>query len=98
MLLNVNQCQLIQYKYLFISWFRYKMLTVNYISAERQGFEPREPRSSTVFKTAAIDHSAISPLSKFTFLSGIAKEQLFFVFSKRLLSYFTFSDSKAYLA
>ena len=31
-------------------------------SAEREGFEPPEPRSSTVFKTAAIDHSAISPL------------------------------------
>ena len=27
---------------------------------EREGFEPPEPRSSTVFKTAAIDHSAIS--------------------------------------
>ena len=31
--------------------------------AEREGFEPPEPRSSTVFKTAAIDHSAISPKS-----------------------------------
>ena len=32
--------------------------------AEREGFEPPEPRSSTVFKTAAIDHSAISPSAK----------------------------------
>ena len=32
--------------------------------AEREGFEPPEPLSSTVFKTAAIDHSAISPLSQ----------------------------------
>ena len=31
------------------------------LSAERQGFEPPVPRSTTVFKTAAIDHSAISP-------------------------------------
>ena len=31
------------------------------LSAEREGFEPPEPLSSTVFKTAAIDHSAISP-------------------------------------
>ena len=31
------------------------------ILAERQGFEPRVPRSTTVFKTAAIDHSATSP-------------------------------------
>ena len=29
--------------------------------AERQGFEPREVLPSTVFKTAAIDHSATSP-------------------------------------
>ena len=30
-------------------------------SAEREGFEPPVPRGTTVFKTAAIDHSAISP-------------------------------------
>ena len=30
--------------------------------AEREGFEPPVPCSTTVFKTAAIDHSAISPL------------------------------------
>ena len=29
--------------------------------AEREGFEPPEPFGSTVFKTAAIDRSAISP-------------------------------------
>ncbi len=33
----------------------------NSIIAERKGFEPLVPRSTTVFKTAAIDHSAISP-------------------------------------
>ena len=32
--------------------------------AEREGFEPPEPRSSTVFKTAAIAHSAIFPGTK----------------------------------
>ena len=32
--------------------------------AEREGFEPQEPLGSTVFKTAAIDHSAISPGAK----------------------------------
>ena len=46
--------------------------------AEREGFEPPEPLSSTVFKTAAIDHSAISP-SK----SG-AKVLLFFQIYKFL--------------
>ena len=35
--------------------------------AERQGFEPRVPRSTTVFKTAAIDHSATSPKCPFYF-------------------------------
>ncbi len=34
------------------------------ILAEREGFEPPEPCSSTVFKTAAIDHSAIFPSTK----------------------------------
>ena len=33
-------------------------------SAESEGFEPPEPFSSTVFKTAAIDHSANSPSPK----------------------------------
>jgi hypothetical protein len=33
-------------------------------SAESEGFEPPEPRGSTVFKTAAIDHSANSPRQK----------------------------------
>jgi hypothetical protein len=32
--------------------------------AEREGFEPPELLHSTVFKTAAIDHSAISPLQR----------------------------------
>ena len=31
-------------------------------SAEREGFEPPDPLRSTVFKTAAFDHSAISPI------------------------------------
>ena len=31
--------------------------------AEREGFEPPEVLPSTVFKTAAIDHSAISPIA-----------------------------------
>lgn len=32
--------------------------------AEREGFEPPDLLQSTVFKTAAIDHSATSPLQK----------------------------------
>ncbi len=41
------------------------MLLIRY--AESEGFEPPEPLSSTVFKTAAIDHSANSPLQKYYF-------------------------------
>ena len=39
------------------------------LSAEDVGFEPTEPLGSTVFKTAAIDHSAnlpFSPIIKWT--------------------------------
>ena len=32
--------------------------------AEREGFEPPDPCGSTVFKTAAFDHSATSPLGR----------------------------------
>jgi hypothetical protein len=35
-----------------------------YEVAEREGFEPPVPYGTTVFKTAAFDHSAISPRSK----------------------------------
>ena len=39
-------------------------MTYETISAEREGFEPPEVLPSTVFKTAAIDRSAISPPAK----------------------------------
>ena len=45
-------------RYRFLDTFLLRSL------AEREGFEPPEPRSSTVFKTAAIDHSATSPKDK----------------------------------
>ena len=51
--------------------------------AERQGFEPRVPRSTTVFKTAAIDHSATSPkliLRVALFFKGGAKVRKEFCF------------------
>ncbi len=48
--------------------------------AEREGFEPPVPLSTTVFKTAAIDHSAISPelLCKSAFLKSDAKVWIIF--------------------
>jgi hypothetical protein len=35
-----------------------------YLSAEKEGFEPPVPCGTTVFKTAALDRSAISPGAK----------------------------------
>ena len=34
--------------------------------AEREGFEPPVPLSTTVFKTVVIDHSTISPMLFFS--------------------------------
>ena len=45
-------------------------------AAERQGFEPRVHRCTPVFKTGAIDHSAISPYVCPSFYDG-AKLTLF---------------------
>ena len=45
-------------------------------AAEREGFEPPEACTSTVFKTAAIDRSAISPGAKVTHFSETANTPL----------------------
>ena len=37
-------------------------ISVTPFSAESEGFEPPDPLRSTVFKTAAFDHSANSPI------------------------------------
>ena len=61
-----------------------------FLSAEREGFEPPEPLSSTVFKTAAIDHSAISPsviATRFRFKSG-AKLRMFFESANLFVCFF----------
>ena len=49
-------------------------------SAEREGFEPPVPCGTTVFKTVAIDHSAISPIDagKVVFSKASAKVKSFF--------------------
>ena len=41
---------------------------MGFFFAEKEGFEPPDLLQSTVFKTAAFDHSAISP----SVLSGIS--------------------------
>ena len=38
------------------------LIQFDFCNAEREGFEPPVPRGTTVFKTAAFDHSAISPI------------------------------------
>ena len=60
--------------------------------AEREGFEPPEPRSSTVFKTAAIDHSAISPGAKVEHFFGLTK--YFYIFFKIFFSRYFLSNHK----
>ena len=47
--------------------------------AESEGFEPPEPCSSTVFKTAAIDHSANFPRAKITRIFRSAKSCPLFI-------------------
>ena len=65
-----------------------KALTLRNFHAERQGFEPRVPRSTTVFKTAAIDHSATSPKLR----NALAKHFL----SKAMQRYDLFSKSQTF--
>ena len=50
--------------------------------AEGEGFGPPEACTSTVFKTAAFDHSAISPglFGRLLFGKSVAKIMLFFYF------------------
>jgi hypothetical protein len=47
-------------------------------SAEKEGFEPPDLLQSTVFKTAAFDRSAISPVCRFHFLNASANIISFF--------------------
>ena len=58
--------------------------------AEREGFEPPVPLSTTVFKTAAIDHSAISPKPPFrrTLFKSAANLRLFFVLTSLFRIFF----------
>jgi hypothetical protein len=46
--------------------------------AEKEGFEPPDLLQSTVFKTAAIDHSAISPINTIHFCLASANIVTFF--------------------
>ena len=63
------------------------IIRILFLFAEGEGFEPPEPLSSTVFKTAAIDHSAIPPYFLHCETNATAKEQFFFV-STKFLTFF----------
>ena len=68
--------------------------------AERQGFEPRVPRGTTVFKTAAIDHSATSPklfVRAALFFKGGAKVGIIFYFANISEYFFLFSPGLSVL-
>ena len=66
--------------------------------AERQGFEPRVPRSTTVFKTAAIDHSATSPrllFQKYFLLKALQRYD--FILNKQIVyQFFCYKIFKSY--
>ena len=51
--------------------------------AEREGFEPPDPRESMVFKTTAFDHSATSPNSQASIPEG-NRELLYLEVSKHI--------------
>lgn len=58
--------------------------------AEKEGFEPPEVLPSTVFKTAAIDHSAISPVVRCRggpFFLADANIESFFISGKVFLEF-----------
>ena len=59
--------------------------------AEREGFEPPVPLSTTVFKTVVIDHSTISPMVfNYKFLSKKANAKVIYIFRmcKRFANFF----------
>ena len=63
-------------------------------SAERQGFEPWDPqRGSTVFETAPIDHSGISPFLLAKNFKTVCKNTLFFqIQGKKTISFYEHTD------
>ena len=70
-------------------------MIVSALQAERQGFEPWVPKGTTVFETAPIDHSGISPWS---FLIAGTKLVLFLIPAKFFGNFFTFSPFLPYFS
>jgi hypothetical protein len=64
-------------------------------SAESEGFEPPDLLQSTVFKTAAFDHSASSPLQKYELSVTLQTQKAFFLY--KLDNYLTQREKKLFL-
>ena len=60
--------------------------------AESEGFEPPDLLQSTVFKTAAFDHSASSPLQKYKLSLNLQTQNAFFLY--KLDNYLTQREKK----
>ena len=58
------------------------LITFESYFAEKEGFEPPDLLQSTVFKTAAFDRSAISPIKALSLPDCECKYKSFFLFSK----------------
>ena len=58
---------------------------LRFVCAEKEGFEPPDLLQSTVFKTAAFDRSAISPICRFHYLIASANIRTFFGYTNLFL-------------
>ena len=66
-----------------------------FFDAESEGFEPPDLLQSTVFKTAAFDHSASSPLQKYKLSLTLQTQKAFFLY--KLDNYLTQREKKLFL-
>ena len=86
--------------YLFETFILGVIKGVNHIThwftplfAEREGFEPPVPLSTTVFKTVVIDHSTISPKDKNSFKSKFKCKGNAFLWSSQIFHRLLFINS-----
>ena len=70
-------------------------LILPFFDAESEGFEPPDLLQSTVFKTAAFDHSASSPLQKYKLSLTLQTRKAFFLY--KLDNYLTQREKKLFL-
>ena len=61
------------------------LITFESYFAEKEGFEPPDLLQSTVFKTAAFDRSAISPVCRYHFVIASTNIRTFFGYASVFL-------------